>query len=114
MVGPLQKHLALEEETLFPACRELERSGVVPGVLDEDLLATHEEDHLGVGTALREMRGLGDDYRPEHGLCGTHRNLLHSLHQLELDLHQHVHEENNVLFPRVRNLIAEALRPVGA
>ena len=38
----------------------------------------------------------------DRALCGTHRALLESLRELELDLHQHVHEENNILFPRVR------------
>jgi len=26
--------------------------------------------------------------------------MLEALHELELDLHRHVHEENNILFPR--------------
>lgn len=86
----------------------------MPDQLDEALLAAHEEDHHEVGAALKEMRGLCDDYRPERALCGTHRVLLHSLHELELDTHQHVHEENNVLFPRVRELLDEAARPIGA
>jgi iron-sulfur cluster repair protein YtfE (RIC family) len=30
--------------------------------------------------------------------------LLEALHRFEVDLHQHVHEENNVLFPRVRDM----------
>jgi iron-sulfur cluster repair protein YtfE (RIC family) len=36
----------------------------------------------------------------EQALCNTHRALLDGLDALELDLHQHVHEENNILFPR--------------
>jgi iron-sulfur cluster repair protein YtfE (RIC family) len=28
--------------------------------------------------------------------------MLNALRAFELDMHQHVHEENNVLFPRVR------------
>jgi len=41
-----------------------------------------------------------------YALCATHRALLDGLHGLELELHQHVHEENNVLFPRARALAA--------
>lgn len=39
---------------------------------------------------------------PSRAVCRTHRTLLEAVGALELDLHQHVHEENNVLFPRVR------------
>jgi iron-sulfur cluster repair protein YtfE (RIC family) len=41
-------------------------------------------------------------------ICRTHRRLLEALHALELDLHRHIHEENNILFPRVRAALAEA------
>jgi iron-sulfur cluster repair protein YtfE (RIC family) len=44
-------------------------------------------------------------------LCGTHRALLDALRSLEQDLHQHIHEENNVLLPRVRALNAMASTP---
>lgn len=48
------------------------------------------------------MRELAADYDSGRALGGTHRALLDALRRLELDLHQHVHEENNVLFPRAR------------
>jgi regulator of cell morphogenesis and NO signaling len=35
-------------------------------------------------------------------MCSTHRTMLSALPAFELHMHQHVHEENNVLFPRVR------------
>jgi hypothetical protein len=34
-------------------------------------------------------------YNTERALCGTHRALLEALAAFELDLHQHIHEENN-------------------
>jgi regulator of cell morphogenesis and NO signaling len=46
------------------------------------------------------MRELTDGYDLEQAMCNTHRATLDGLHELELDLHQHIHEENNVLFPR--------------
>jgi len=110
MRSNLEEHLATEEETLFPACRALEESGHGPE-LDEALLA-HEGEHDEVGAALTALRELAGDYRLEDALCGTHRVLLHSLHDLELDTHQHVHEENNVLFPRVRERLAAGQGPV--
>lgn len=106
MRSSLEDHLVVEEETLFPACRELDESDHGPAELDEALLDLHEGEHNEVGDALRALRELSGEYRLEDALCGTHRVLLHSLQDLELDLHQHVHEENNVLFPRVRGRLA--------
>jgi regulator of cell morphogenesis and NO signaling len=49
---------------------------------------------------------LVGDYDPQQAVCSTHRALLDALAAFELDLHQHFHEENNVLLPRVRELNA--------
>lgn len=100
----LEAHLLLEEDTLFPACAGLDgRAG--SAVPDDDLLQHLRDDHEGVGAALRRIRELCGDYDETLALCGTHRELLRSLRSVELDLHQHVHEENNVLLPRVLALV---------
>ena len=97
----LESHLETEERVLFPACRaaEAERTPV-----DRRLLAAHEQEHGATGDALAALRELANDYDTGGALCRTHRTLLDALERLELDLHQHIHEENNVLFPRVRDL----------
>ena len=93
--------MRFEEEWLFPACRALEQDhgGAAP---DGELLAQLEDTHSLAAEALRGLRELGRDYRPETAHCTTHRVLLHALSEFEVDLHQHIHEENNVLFPKVR------------
>ena len=96
----LEEHLRLEEDKLFPACVRLDGLAVTP-VPDADLLEHLRDDHHSVGAALGTIRGLCWDFDESRALCGTHRELLRALHSFELDLHQHVHEENNVLFPRV-------------
>lgn len=103
----LVDHMRVEEQELFPACRELDRGNGDPGV-DRDLLPHLEDDHGGTGAALAEIRELAGDYRPERAHCNTHRVLLHELAELELELHRHIHEENNVLFPKVRERLAAA------
>jgi regulator of cell morphogenesis and NO signaling len=97
----LQTHMRIEEETLFPACRALEAAGD-GGAFDDGLLALLEDDHSATGDALCAMRELAGDFDDRQALCSTHRTLLTALRAFELDLHQHVHEENNILFPRVR------------
>lgn len=100
----LEAHLRLEEDTLFPACARLDGVIATP-VPDDDLLDHLKDDHHGVGAALFRIRELCGDYDETGALCATHRELLRSLHRFELDMHQHVHEENNVLFPRVLALL---------
>jgi regulator of cell morphogenesis and NO signaling len=101
MRGRLESHLATEERAVFPACRAADATG---GRVDEDLLASHEQEHIDTGDAQVALRELTHDYDTANALCRTHRALLDSLHRLELDLHQHIHEENNILFPRARAL----------
>lgn len=96
----LEPHLASEETELFPAIIAVEHGG--PPVTD-GTLASHEREHADVGAALAKLRALCHDYDRSRARCGTHRALLDALEGLERDLHQHVHEENNILFPRARS-----------
>jgi regulator of cell morphogenesis and NO signaling len=89
----LEEHTAEEERELFPIFAA--GGAPKPGQVEELL---HEHD--GTGVRLRRLRELAGDYATEQARCATHRTLLQGLHGLELDLHQHVHEENNILFPR--------------
>jgi regulator of cell morphogenesis and NO signaling len=102
MRDELVEHMAVEERDLFPLAEALDAADGAPAALDPALIALLEDDHDGVGAALRTLRELCGDYRQEAAHCGTHRNLLRSLEEVERDLHRHVHEENNVLFPRMR------------
>lgn len=101
----LEHHIAEEEETLFPALRALEREGDAAGV-DLGAVERHVAEHEGVGRSLVALRELAGGYDPAAALCSTHRSLLEGLARFEADLHRHVHEENNVLFPRARQLAA--------
>jgi regulator of cell morphogenesis and NO signaling len=89
----LEEHLVSEEEELFP----LVRAG---GPYDAAQLAELEDEHASAGSALARLRELSGGYDSGLALCNTHRATLDALRELELDLHQHIHEENNVLFPR--------------
>ncbi len=89
----LEEHITDEERDLFPGL-------LGDGALDQARLEQLLREHDGTGKRLRRLRELGGNYATEKALCTTHRALLQGLHGLELDLHQHVHEENNILFPR--------------
>jgi regulator of cell morphogenesis and NO signaling len=109
----LIEHIDKEEQGAFVLCRRLDGSDAeLPDVSPQ--FAMHEAAHEAVGEALAEIRELAGDYRTEDALCTTHRVLLEALHDLERDLHRHIHEENNVLFPRMQARLDEARAPVGA
>jgi regulator of cell morphogenesis and NO signaling len=104
----LEPHLEQEEQLLFPACRALDSADHEAPSIDEATIAEYEHDHQVVGKALEALSELTNGYDQTRALCRTHRRLLAALHALELDLHQHVHEENNILIPRLRTTLVRA------
>ena len=92
--GELEDHMAKEEEILFPMIRKGD------GMLADGPIAFMQEEHELAGAALRRLRELTDDYRLPEEACNTWRALYHGLASLEEALHQHIHLENNILFPR--------------
>jgi regulator of cell morphogenesis and NO signaling len=100
----LSSHMMKEEQILFPMVRQLEGSEEAPmfhcGALANPIRQM-EVEHDGAGFALKTLRNLTDSYVPPEWACNTYRAMLDALAQLERDLHQHIHKENNVLFPRV-------------
>lgn len=90
----LTQHMLKEEQILFPMIKE-GRGAMANGPVN---MMMHE--HESAGNALRRMRELTDDYQPPQAACTTWRALWHGLSALETALHEHIHLENNILFPR--------------
>ena len=90
----LQEHMMKEEQILFPMIRQ-GRGAMADGPVS---VMIHEHDSA--GHALRRLRELTDDYQPPEEACTTWRALWHGLATLETALHEHIHLENNILFPR--------------
>lgn len=99
----LEMHMMKEEQVLFPAIREMEETNAPPsfgcGFLSAPI-GVMEMEHDSAGAALERLRELTDAYTPPDWACNTYRAVLDGLQTLEHDLHQHIHKENNVLFPR--------------
>jgi regulator of cell morphogenesis and NO signaling len=96
----LESHLEAEERSLFPAARLVEAGGTPDGSLRPELTA-YEDEHAAAGALLERLSVLTGGHDAASALCNTHRAALDGLRELERDLHEHIHEENNVLFPRL-------------
>jgi regulator of cell morphogenesis and NO signaling len=99
----LFSHMAKEERILFPLIRQLESAGG-PAAFHcgsiRNPIAVMVAEHDNAGRALQRMRELTDGYAAPADACNTYRASFDALRQLEADMHQHVHKENNILFPR--------------
>lgn len=97
----IDSHLRKEEEVLFPYIKQVETGLERSSSIDlEQALAETVEEHEAVGAVLAGMRSLTCDYELPGDACPTYGAAYYGLMQIEGDLHQHIHLENNILFPR--------------
>ena len=90
----LLDHLDKEEEGLFPMLLSGRGGQPAPTVY------ALEREHEDVALALRKTRDLTTDLVPPAEACTTWRALYLRLDELEAEVMEHVHLENNVLFRR--------------
>jgi len=108
----LLAHMEKEERILFPFILQLETGEPdalpFPPAMIGGPIGAMEHEHDDAGRALARLRELSAGYRPPEDACTTVQALLQGLHQLEREMHQHVHLENEVLFPQALALAAAA------
>ncbi len=63
-----------------------------------------EHEHDRAGQILAQMRQMTSDYSLPDDACPTFEALFEGLDALEKDLHEHIHLENNILFPNAQKL----------
>ncbi len=107
MCADLTPHMAKEENVLFPYLEELEASTLqntpapfAPFGTVKNPVRMMMMEHDTVGDLLRELRALSSDYTAPADGCISYQTLYQALAAFEQDLHQHIHLENNILFPR--------------
>jgi regulator of cell morphogenesis and NO signaling len=108
----LMNHMLKEEETFFPCIEQLQeaadRGEVAPvpfpcGTLRNPLEALMQE-HDDAQQALRRLRECSSNYAVPADACNNFRALYQALEAFEKDFQQHIHLENNILFPRAAKL----------
>lgn len=109
----MDMHMQKEEAILFPRIKEMENqlaSGNPPTVQVTYLkapISMMEQEHDHAGTAMAEIRKLTSNYTLPDDACTTYKLSFAALEAFELDLHQHVHLENNMLFPKALSLFKQ-------
>ena len=89
----LEQHLLKEETMLFPSFEEEEANREEISELSAEIIREHEA----AGEILLKLRLVTKDYAIPEDVCGTFIRTYESLLELEKDLHQHIHLENNIL-----------------
>lgn len=103
----LTTHMMKEEMVLFPYIERMEEAiiqnePVLPGPFGsvQNPVAMMEHEHDSAGAALRSIRKASREFTPPADACVSYQTLYKALAAFEADLHQHIHLENNLLFPR--------------
>ena len=103
----LTTHLMKEEMVLFPYIERMEEAviqsePVLPAPFGsvQNPVAMMEHEHDAAGEALRAIRKATSEFTPPADACVSYQTLYKALAAFEADLHQHIHLENNILFPR--------------
>ena len=100
-------HMQKEDQILFPYIDALEKSVKENGTLEPPFFQTVRnpihammKEHDAAGDLVKQIRKASSEYNPPADACTSYKVLYEDLKEFETDLHQHVHLENNILFPR--------------
>lgn len=104
----LEPHLMKEEQVLFPWIRELKSSGgqVLGRPSVQAPIGMMEYEHVQAGELLAKLRQLTGGFSVPSDACPTFHAFYAALEEMERDTHEHIHKENNLLFPLALGLEA--------
>jgi len=100
-------HMQKEEQILFPYIDALEKAASAHGSVEPPFFQTVRnpihammKEHDAAGELVKQIRKASLEYTAPADACTSYKALYQDLREFEADLHQHVHLENNILFPR--------------
>ena len=113
--------MAKEEIMLFPYIKELAVAKINGTSMDapgfgtiQNPIRMMEMEHVAVGNVMEDVNRLTNGYTPPEDACTTFRLAYAKLKEFEDDLHQHIHLENNILFPKAITLEQELISSQGS
>jgi len=113
----LEVHMMKEERFLFPYVIKMEQAmSQKQPCIRPPFGTVHNPvrmmmfEHDSAGEMLKKIRALSSDFVCPPDVCLTYTSLYEALEGLEKDLHQHIHLENNILFPKAIQLEDRVLK----
>ena len=107
VANELTTHMKKEELILFPFIKQLikaeekgEKVNLPHFGTVNNPIAMMEDEHENAGDIFKEIKKISNNFTPPEGACNTFKALYSKLEEFEQDLHQHIHLENNILFPK--------------
>lgn len=94
MLEELEGHMQKEELVLFPAMRQRPGGGLGAPI------AQLRHEHIDHGAQLQRLEALTGGFTLPEGACRSWQALYLGAARLAHDLMEHIHLENNILFPR--------------
>lgn len=105
--GALAQHMKKEELILFPFIQNMVKSQKENQPIQEshfgsveNPIAMMKQEHESEGVIYAKIAELSNNYSPPEDACNTYKVTFSMLQEFELDLHKHIHLENNILFPK--------------
>ncbi|MCB9361076.1 MAG: iron-sulfur cluster repair di-iron protein [Flavobacteriales bacterium] len=116
IAAELNQHMEKEENILFPFIKEIgkaKKDGLPltppPFGTIQNPINMMEAEHTEAGDILSQIKELSNDFTPPEGACNTFRALYSKLEEYQNDLFQHIHLENNIMFPKAIQFEKELL-----
>ena len=112
-------HLQHEEEVIFPYIRQIAHAyhgsesyaSLLVRTLRKPVREIMMKEHDRVSELICKMRELTNNYTPPAAACIRHKVAYYKLKELDCDLVQHIHLENDILFPKAIAMERELLQP---
>lgn len=108
LADELEEHLAEEEQSIFPYVKQINNTyhqkekygGLFVRTMRKPLDLTIEKEHGRIISLLQQLRRQTGEYTFSADACPTYRVIYNKLKEFDADLVQHMHLENNILFPK--------------
>lgn len=117
MMKEIPPHMKKEEEVIFPYIKQIYHAwrhresyaSLLIRTLRKPVEEVMHGEHESVGKQLRRMREITHNYSFPADSFIAHRIAFAKLQEMDNDLVQHIHLENNILFPKAIALEKELL-----
>jgi regulator of cell morphogenesis and NO signaling len=117
LIRYMMPHLQQEEEVIFPYIRRIAHAysskesyaSLLVRTLRKPVEDIMHHEHAMVLKSILRLRTLTDNYTTPENSCISHKVTFHKMKEVDNDLAQHMHLENEILFPKAIAMEKELL-----